>query len=131
MCHDLINFEIFSLLFGPLISKIAKNQNVQIDNVNVRRKDKKIPAFNMEHCFLHLEKFTCRSQCCRRTHTVVVCRYRTGGPRIGHTSSEPYNHEESVCETTCSAIVLLGLASSEKLWKACNQIKGCWEGEGS
>lgn len=36
---------------------------------------------------------------------------------------------ESVCETTWSAIVLLGLASPEKLRKACNQIKGCWEGE--
>lgn len=41
-----------------------------------------------------------------------------------------YDRGESVCETTRSAIVLLGLASSEKLQKACNQIKGCWEGEG-
>lgn len=38
--------------------------------------------------------------------------------------------EESVCETTRSSIVLLGRASSERLQKACNQIKGCWDGEG-
>lgn len=38
--------------------------------------------------------------------------------------------EESVCETTRSPIVLLGRASSERLQKACNQIKGCWDGEG-
>lgn len=44
-------------------------------------------------------------------------------------SCESYDSGESVCETTWSAIVLLGLASSEKLQKACNQIKGCWEGE--
>lgn len=44
-------------------------------------------------------------------------------------SCESYDPGESVCETTWSAIVLLGLASSEKLQKACNQIKGCWEGE--
>lgn len=43
--------------------------------------------------------------------------------------SESYDPGESVCETTWSAIVLLGLASSEKLQRACNQIKGCWEGE--
>ena len=41
-------------------------------------------------------------------------------------SCELYDPGESVCETTWSAIVLLGLASSEKLQKACNQIKGCW-----
>lgn len=44
-------------------------------------------------------------------------------------SCESYDPGESVCETTWFAIVLLGLASSEKLQKACNQIKGCWEGE--
>lgn len=47
-----------------------------------------------------------------------------------HSSSlQSYSHEESVCKTIWSAIVLLGLASSEKLQKPCNQIKGCWEGE--
>lgn len=45
-------------------------------------------------------------------------------------SHESYDPGESVCETTWSAIVLLGLASSEKLQKACNQIKGCWEDGG-
>lgn len=45
-------------------------------------------------------------------------------------SSESYDREESVCETTRSSIVLPGLASSERLQKACNQIKGCWDGEG-
>lgn len=44
-------------------------------------------------------------------------------------SCESYDPGESVCETTWSAIVLLGLVSSEKLQKACNQIKGCCEGE--
>lgn len=38
--------------------------------------------------------------------------------------------EESVCETTRSSIVLLGRASSQRLQKACNQIKGCWDREG-
>lgn len=48
----------------------------------------------------------------------------------GRSSSCESYHGESVCETTWSAIVLLGLVPPEKLQKACNQIKGCWEGEG-
>lgn len=44
-------------------------------------------------------------------------------------SCESYDPGESVCETTWSTIVLLRPASSERLRKPCNQIKGCWRGE--
>lgn len=101
--------------------------------VNLRRKDSKIPVFNMEQRFSqfeHLEKNSpaCPSAADGRTLWWLVVIVQSARRRA---SSEPHNHEESVCETTCSAIVLLGLASSEKPRKACNQIKGCWEGEGS
>lgn len=94
--------------------------------MNFETKSKKIPVFRMEQCFSQFEHLENSPAGPSAADGGAVC-----GPRSGRISSEPYKHEESVCETTCSAIVLLGLASSEKLQKACNQIKGCWEGEGS